>query len=142
MKQIAAVCCLLGILYACANNEPKYALESDGKRLARDDAERAHASAPIAMITGDVDTPPKVLSSKFPSYSQEWINANITGRVSVQFDIEIDGTVSNPTVIGSPPPELAAVTLHAIMQWKFAPAMKGGKPVRAKALQTFNFQTE
>jgi TonB family protein len=135
------------MLSGCASNEPKsnepeYGLERDGKRMSRADAERAHANAPHASTWGELDTQPKILTSTFPTYPQRLVNDGVMGDVSVQFYIEADGTVSSPTVVGSPPPELAAVTSHAIMQWKFSPGMKDGKPVRVRARQTFKFKAE
>jgi protein TonB len=89
-----------------------------------------------------LDSPAKVLSSRFPDYPQSLRNANVVGSVIVWFDVDTDGSVSNPVVLGSPPPELAALTLRAIMQWKFSPATKNGVPVRVRTGQTFVFKAE
>jgi TonB family protein len=143
MNRTAAALSLAIALTACATRQPQYSLEGSSVRLAKADAERAYANRPWPTVAaGEMDTPPKQLSFVLPSYPQELVNANIAGRVSVQFYIEPDGTVSNATVLGSPPSELEAITLQAMMQWRFSPAMKDGKPIRMKAVQTFRFKAE
>ena len=106
-------------------------------------AEQAHAAliSKLAPLPGQ-DTPPEVISSHFPDYPASWRNAEVTGKVVVRFLIEVDGTVSNPSVVGSPRPQLAALVLHAIMQWRFKPATKNGAPVRVGAQQEFTFKLE
>ena len=135
----AAVCSIVG----CATNEPQYQIGSQGNRQSRAEAERTHA-AQVALIASGAtfDTPPKVLSSPFPNYPPSWRSAGIVGTVVVSFSIEPDGSVSNPAIQGSPPSELAAITLNSIMQWKFAAATKDGAPVRVRARQQFVFTTE
>ncbi len=132
------------ILFAgCATNEPQYQVGGQGSRQTRAEAERNHASQ-LALITptANFDTPPKILSSHFPDYPPTWRGAGIVGAVVVSFWIEPDGSVSNPAIQGTPPPELAAITLNSIMRWKFSPATKSGAPVRLRAQQQFVFKTE
>ena len=114
-----------------------------GGRQTRAEAEQTHANR-VGLLTSaaDFDTSPKVLSSHFPDYPPNWRSAGIVGTVVVIFSIEPDGSVSNPAIEGSPPPQLAALTLHAIMRWKFTPATKGGVPVRVRAKQKFTFKVE
>jgi TonB family protein len=133
---------LVVALTACAVNNTQYALDSDGIRMDKAAAERAHANAPLVSVTVQLDKPPKILRSVFPPYPQVLIQNNIVGSVTVQFDVEPDGTVSNPIVVDSPHAELAAITMQAIKQWKFDPAISGGKPVRVRGQQTFRYQTE
>jgi protein TonB len=91
---------------------------------------------------GDQDSATRVLSSRFPDYPEDLRRAGIEGPVVVRFTVEPDGSVSDPAVQGSPPPRLAALALDAIRQWKFAPAMKNGVPIRARVQQPFLFRTE
>ncbi len=135
-----AVCSVIG----CASNEPQYQVGGpSAERQSRVDAERTHANRIAAMSpVANLDVPPRVLSSRFPDFPAAWRSAGIVGTVIVDFSVEPDGSVSNPAVQGAPPPQLAALTLNAIMQWKFAPATRGGVPVRVKARQQFVFQTE
>jgi len=135
-----ALCLVTG----CASNAPQYQVGSQGaERQSRAEAERTHANQ-LGLISpaANFDTPPRVLSSRFPDYPATWRNAGIVGTVIVNFSVEPDGSVSNPAIQGSPPSQLAALTLNSIMQWKFVPATKGGVPVRVRAQQQFVFQTE
>src|SRR4051812_29678534 len=143
MNPTAAAFCLPFALTACATDQTRYSLEGSSRRMAKAGAERVFAEtlSPTAP-TGDVDTPARKLRVVLPSYPQELIEANTDGSVSVQFYIEPDGTVSNAALLGSPPSELGAITMKAIMQWRFAPAMKDGKPVRTKAVQRFRFEVK
>ena len=137
---LAATLCLIA---GCATNEAQYQVGGQGSRQTRAEAERLHAhQLGLTTPTANFDTPPKVLSSKFPDYPPSWRNAGIVGTVVVSFSVETDGSVSNPAIQGSPPSELAAITLNSIMRWKFAPATKGGAPVRVRAQQQFVFKTE
>jgi TonB family protein len=137
---LAASFCLVA---GCATNEPQYQVGGQASRQTRADAERIYAKqAGLVTPTGSFDTPPRVLSSQFPDYPPSWRNAGIVGAVIVSFSVEPDGSVSNPEIEGSPPAELAAITLNAILRWRFAPATKGGIPVRVRAHQQFVFKTE
>ena len=137
---LAATSCLVA---GCATNEAQYQVGGEVSRETRADAERTHANQ-LGLITptANFDTPPRVLSSQFPDYPPSWRNAGIVGSVVVRFSVEPDGSVSNPEIQGSPPAELAAITLNSILRWKFAPATKGGTPVRVRAQQQFVFKTE
>jgi protein TonB len=138
----------LALLLGCATKElpkdPEYESNPPGMRQTKADAERAHAGAsPRALVpAGELDAPPKVLSAHFPDYPPALRRAEIYGRVLVGFTVEKDGSVSDPSVQGSPPNELAALALSAITRWKFIPATKGGVPVRAQVTQPFRFELE
>lgn len=137
---LATTLCLLA---GCTTKEPQYQVGGQGSRQTRADAERTHANQTTLIIpTANLDTPIRVLSSQFPDYPQSWINAGIVGTVVIRFSVEADGSVSNPQIQGSPPSELAAITLNSIMRWRFAPATKGGTPVRSRAQQQFVFKAE
>ena len=137
---LATTLCLVA---GCASTEPQYQVDGQAGRQTRAEAESTHAKQP-ALISpaANFDVPPRVMSSQFPDYPLSMRRAGIVGAVVVNFTIEPDGSVSNPAIQGSPPAELAAITLHSILQWKFAPATKAGVPVRARAQQQFDFKTE
>ena len=144
MKQHILSFLTLVFLAACASNEPKYQLGLDGTQQTKAEAEKAHAAQlpDIGPNQDQARSPPRVLSSNFPDYPQNLRKADITGKVIVEFFVERDGTVSDPTVVGSPPPELAAISLYAIARWKFHPATLGGAPLKVRARQTFEFKIE
>jgi TonB family protein len=143
MNRTAAALFLAIALTACATDQTQYSLEGSSRRMAKANAERAFADTPSpTALAGDVDTPAKKLRVVLPSYPQELVEANEGGSVSVQFYIEPDGTVSDAALVGSPHSELGAITLKAIMQWRFSPAIKDGKPIRTKVVQKFRFEVE
>lgn len=110
---------------------------------ARAEAERTHASRdPLVPATLKLDAPPRVISSRFPDYPQRLINQERVGSVTVTFNIEIDGSVTGAAVVGSPPAELAKITVDAIREWKFEPARRNGLPVQVRAQQTFAFRVK
>jgi TonB family protein len=131
------------LLAACAANSPSYQVAGQSDPSTRHAAERKHAEIVHASATVHaLDAPLRILKSVFPDYPESFRNADISGVVRIEFFIERDGRVSSPTVIGSPPAELAALSLHAIMRWRFAPPTIAGSPVRVQAAQQFNFKIE
>lgn len=129
-------------LAPCAAFQPRYQMRSDGPRQSRADAERTHIGTVPIESSSSYDSQVQVASSLLPDYPQSWQRAGITGKVVVEFLVQPDGTVRNPTVLGSPRPELAAIVLHAIMQWKFIPATRNGVAVAARVRQQFDFRVE
>ena len=69
-------------------------------------------------------TPPVLKQTKYPKAPEA------SGNVKITFDVDEKGSVSN---IQGDEPGLVA----ALKNWKFAPAMKDGKPVAASATFTF-----
>lgn len=133
----------LSMFAGCATNEPQYQIGLAGSRQTKTEAERTHANGSTQTgPTAGFDSAAKVLSSPFPDYPSELQKTGIEGQVIVRFNVEPDGSVSDPVVQGSPPPRLAALALNAIRQWTFAPAMKNGQPIRARLQQPFLFKLE
>ena len=83
-----------------------------------------------------------MISSRFPEYPRHLIRREVTGSVVVEFIVDEAGKVIGPTVKGTPAPELAALALDAITQWRFEPAMKGGAPVKVRVRHEFVFKME
>jgi TonB family protein len=132
------------LLIACASKGPEY-IDTDGVRRDRTQAEVAYAQAVgvSASLEGvRLDSPLKAIYTPFPDYPQDLRRAGVTGTVRTKFTIEQNGRVSNPTVVGSPNATLAAVSLHAVMRWKFEPPMISGKPARITASHQFVFKLE
>ena len=138
---LATIAALL--VSACASPDASYRVASDQQPGSRVAAEQRHAELVQSVPTElNLDAPLRVLQSSFPEYPRSLRNADIEGTVRIKFFIEPDGSVSNPQVVGSPRPELAAISLHAIMRWRFAPPMKGGAAIRVPAAQQFTFKVE
>lgn len=128
---------------ACASPDPSYQVADDQHSGSRRAAEQRYAELAQTMPTvAALDGPLQVLQSRFPDYPRRLRSANIEGTVRIQFIIEPDGSVSNPQLVGSPPPELAALAMQAIMRWRFAPPMKNGVATRVPAAQQFTFKVK
>ncbi|MXZ44401.1 MAG: energy transducer TonB [Gammaproteobacteria bacterium] len=60
-------------------------------------------------------------------YPEEAKRSKITGSVTVQYDIQIDGTVANVSVVEAEPPDVFdAEALRYVRSWVFRPAKKAG----------------
>jgi TonB family protein len=126
---------------ACATDSAKYQVIGFAETPSATSATQQHAER-VSEITSkaNLDSSLRVLRSVFPDYPVSLRQVGIKGGVRVEFNIEPDGTVADPLVIGSPPPALAALSVYAIAQWKFSPPMRNGSPVRLRAVQQFDFQ--
>lgn len=144
MKTTLLILAFFGALTACETSKTTYRIAGQKTDLTKSSAEAAHSRSLVVLPAGDNKNVvfPHVISAKFPDYTQRLINANIAGAVRVQFFIEEDGSVSNPRIHDSPPPELAAIVSRAVMQWKFSPAKRDGVLIRMQARQQFDFSSQ
>jgi protein TonB len=76
----------------------------------------------------DYDQGPQIIRQTKPLYPQEAFVKKIEGVVEVEFLIDGQGDVVSARVIRSVP-LLDAAAIATVKQWKFRPAMKGGRPV-------------
>lgn len=80
----------------------------------------------------ELDTPPRALRDIRPDYPPEADRLRQSGKVRLQLKLEADGQVSDVEVLGADPPgmfdESARMAFRAA---RFAPPLKGGRPVRA-----------
>lgn len=78
-----------------------------------------------------------------PQYPREALVQGIQGWVRVEFTINEDGTVSNPTVIDAEPRRtFNRAALRAILRWKFKPRIIDGVAVKRQAEQTIDFKLD
>ena len=86
-----------------------------------------------AQRVGRAITPPRVISQVRPEYSEEARIFRHEGSVELQFEVWADGRAHNIELrfegLGLGLDEKAA---EAVRQWRFEPAMEGGKPVPVK----------
>lgn len=82
------------------------------------------------------------LGAPLPSYPAKLRETAIHGTVHIKFLVEQDGTVSNPQILGAPPAPLAAVSINALLKWRFAPILIEGKPAKIQLIQAFNYQID
>lgn len=73
---------------------------------------------------------------------QPRIPANLrsaTGRIEVEFVVDVQGRVQSPRVVSSFNAALNEPVLTAIKQWRFEPGQRGGKRVAYKTKMPFKF---
>lgn len=78
----------------------------------------------------EVDQRVVVLHQKTPRIPM-WLFKQVRNpRVTVLMVVNTDGSVENVHLLKTAHPEFDQLVLEAVVQWKFRPARKGGKPVR------------
>jgi TonB family protein len=142
MKSVFATAAIL-LLAACSNSfEPLYGIAGARGAATQGQAERQLLERTLQLQTKDkkFDAPIKLLHAPLPGYPEHLRAANIYGTVRITFLVEKDGTVSNPQILGSPPAPLAAISVNALLTWRFAPIFIEGKPAQIQLTQPFTFQ--
>jgi len=91
-----------------------------------------------AFSMGD-EVKPRPVSTVQPRVPTNLRKAGLRGTVKVQFVVDTNGRVQNPSVVSTPNPALNEPTLDAIKQWRFEPGTRGGKRVPMKTMQPFNY---
>jgi TonB family protein len=99
----------------------------------------AHAQAPAGDPAPRAVTPPQVIEHVDAIYPPAELAHGIDTNVIVTVTVERDGTVSDAQVTTSGGAAFDASALTAIRLWRFAPATKDGKPVRARIRVPFHF---
>jgi TonB family protein len=126
----------LAVLCGCtATPEPGSALRVAGATPLAG-ASRVQPAGP-AVVAG---APVAELRAALPGGTLGFQSAEPRDGVRVRFFIETDGSVSGATVVGSPPPELAAAALEEVRRLQFDPVLRRGRAVRAEAEQVFVFR--
>lgn len=74
----------------------------------------------------------RALARAYPPYLRD---AGVQATVQVRFRVEVDGTISNPTIILSTDPRFNEPTLEALQGIRFRPARVNGRPVRVWVVQ-------
>lgn len=82
------------------------------------------------------DSPPSVVKTV---KADKPATATGAGYVSLLVTVQPDGTVAETKVLKCTHPELEAPAREAMMQYRFQPALKNGKPIEAKVVQTVRF---
>jgi TonB family protein len=100
-------------------------------------AETLAALSPI--YSGAVVDPPALLFRLEPEYSEEARKAKLQGPITLSLVVGTDGRVSVVQVLRSLGMGLDEQAIGAVMQWRYKPGTKDGKPVRVTAQVTVNF---
>jgi len=93
--------------------------------------------------TAEGTIPPKVIPSTqiVPRYPKRLRAVGIRGRVMLLITISEEGNVSHIEYLCGNG-YLARNAIHAIMQWKYVPAQRDGKPVAVKLIFPFVFKID
>ena len=89
------------------------------------------------MIEGDVETGRALVLPK-PAYPALARKAHVSGQVTVQLLIDVDGTIIDAVAV-SGHPLLYGVSVEAAKNSRFSPTKLDGKPVKVTGVITYNF---
>ncbi len=84
---------------------------------------------PLPLEIKTVGVPPSVIKQVPPVYPPAMRRFGLGGQVVVDFVVDKDGTVKNPTVTRSDNPEFDAAAVESVRQWTFHAGTRDGKPV-------------
>lgn len=99
------------------------------------------ASVSVSLLAQDVMIPPVKTADAKPVYTPQAMRAHLYGDVVLMFDVLVDGTTSNFTIVKSLDATfgLDQQAIEAVKQWRFKPATRNGVPIRARATASVNF---
>jgi TonB family protein len=92
---------------------------------------------PVAAVT-----PPQVLEHVDAAYPQSHVGDAVETTVVLKITVEKDGSVSDASVLQAGGDGFDEAALAAVKRWRFTPALKEGKPVRARIQVPFHFAPE
>ncbi|HVU34547.1 MAG TPA: energy transducer TonB [Opitutaceae bacterium] len=87
----------------------------------------------------ELDHIPVPIAAQTPVFPANLAHRNGVRQVTVGFYIDETGAVRLPSVDVNDDPELGAIAINAIRNWKFEPPTCKGRPVLVRASQLFNF---
>lgn len=92
---------------------------------------------------GDFDSPPTPVNKLPPNYPSKLLSKGIGGRVLVSCTVDAEGRVTNTSIKqSSGHSELDQSAITAVNKWKFKPATKEGKKIKATCIVPFNFEVK
>jgi len=92
---------------------------------------------------GDLDSPPTPVNKLPPTYPSSLLSKGIGGRVLVNCTVDETGRVTATSIKqSSGHPELDKAAITAVNKWKFKPAIKAGRKVKANCIVPFNFEVK
>ena len=100
-----------------------------------------HGGREVFRVGGEV-TAPVVVSRVEPKYTETARRARIQGVVIVEAVVDWEGYVSEVRVLKGLPMGLDAAAKFAVLQWRFEPATRRGKPVDAYQTIPVQFRLE
>lgn len=96
-----------------------------------------------SLLGEDMDSPPTPVSKIQPSYPASLLSKGIGGRVLVNCSVDETGKVVSTSIKkSSGNTELDKAAINAVTKWKFKPAQKAGRNMRATCVVPFNFEVK
>lgn len=95
-----------------------------------------------AFNLADIDQPPQAIVRAQPSYPNEMRGRRVEATVTVLCVVDATGKVQDARVEKATHPAFEKPALDAMRQWKFEPAVKGGRRVACKVRQQIRFPRE
>jgi protein TonB len=92
---------------------------------------------------GDLDSPPTAVNKLPPTYPSSLLSKGIGGRVLVNCTVDATGSVTATSIKqSSGHPDLDKAAINAVNKWKFKPASKAGRSIKASCIVPFNFEVK
>jgi TonB family protein len=96
----------------------------------------------VAAKKSPCGAPLRLLHVELPPYPQAARARGIQGEVSLELAINEQGDVENVRLLESPHGYLSYVGVEAVRNWKFAPIVCNGVPVKSSIVVPFSFRLE
>ena len=95
------------------------------------------------LLGSDMDSPPTPVSKMQPNYPSSLLSNGIGGKVLVTCVVDENGKVVSTSIKkSSGNAELDKAAVNAVLKWKFKPAQKAGRNIRATCVVPFNFEVK
>jgi len=96
-----------------------------------------------SLLGEDMDSPPTPVTKIQPSYPTSLLSKGIGGKVLVLCSVDETGKVVSTSIKkSSGNSELDKAAVNAVTKWKFKPAQKAGRNMRATCVVPFNFEVK
>ncbi len=83
--------------------------------------------------------PPRLVSAVEPVYPPALAQTGGKATVRIEFTVEADGSITNPTVLSAPDEAFAQAALEALGKSVYAPGTSGGEAISFRFAQRFEF---
>lgn len=138
---------------AASNPGPALAAGLAGLDFGLADTEQGAFSAVTDALLGtetsevrdesEVEEPPVATERSPPRFPARARSLDQSGKVTVAFVVDIDGSVQDATVVLSEPAGVFdEAALEAVRSWRFSPGREAGQPVAVRVRQTLRFELE
>jgi TonB family protein len=94
---------------------------------------------PAFVSAKELDAPLKSVRQDAPVFPYALQSDGISGRAEIEFIVEKEGQVYFPRIVNASSEDFGWAAATAISRWRYAPPMKGGQKVDARATVVVNF---